>query len=203
MLPVKCGSVAGGRQPGSELGAGIWHLATGYVNGIAHCAVRPAVKAKGCQRTRIFDALFQVIRLGFIFSDFLNLNFMSLRLKHLILYWLPLFIFCGFIFIQSSYPSPENVITVALSDQLLHGLAYAVLGILFFRAYGTLPIKNNHLLLIGLSILSAGLFGLSDEIHQYFVPARNADLWDVIADIIGCLSGVFLYQVWMPRKEPD
>jgi VanZ family protein len=55
--------------------------------------------------------------------------------------------------------------------------------------------------LIGLSILSAGLFGLSDEIHQYFVPARNADLWDFIADMIGSLSGVFLYQVWMTWKK--
>jgi len=127
---------------------------------------------------------------------------MSLRLKHLILYWLPLFIFCGFIFIQSSYPSPNNVITFAFSDKLLHVIAYAVLGILFFRAYGTLAIKNNATLLIGLSILSAGIFGLSDEIHQYFVPARNADTWDLIADIIGSLSGVFLYQFWMIRKRP-
>jgi VanZ family protein len=126
---------------------------------------------------------------------------MSLRLKQFIFYWLPLLIFCGFIFIQSSYPSPNNVITFAFSDKLLHVIAYAILGILFFRAYGTLPIKNNLSLLIGLSILSAGLFGLSDEIHQYFVPARNADLWDFIADMIGSLSGVFLYQVWMTWKK--
>ena len=117
--------------------------------------------------------------------------------------YLPLFIFCGFIFIQSSYPSPNTVITFAFSDKLLHVLAYAVLGILFFRAYGTLPLRNNLSLLIGLSILSAGLFGLSDEIHQYFVPARNTDLWDLIADIIGSLLGVFLYQAWTFRKEPD
>ena len=110
--------------------------------------------------------------------------------------------FCGFIFLQSSYPSPKNVITFAFSDKLLHVFAYAILGILFFRAYGTLPLKNNQSLLIGLSILSAVLFGLSDEIHQYFVPARHADLWDLVADMIGVLSGVFLYWTWLFFKKP-
>ena len=127
---------------------------------------------------------------------------MSIRLKQLIIYWLPLFIFCGFIFIQSSYPSPEYVITFALSDKLMHVLAYAIMGILFFRAYGTLPVKNNLSLLTGLSIVSASLFGLSDEIHQYFVPGRSAELWDLIADVIGSLSGVFIYRAWMALKKP-
>ena len=127
---------------------------------------------------------------------------MSLRLKQFILYWMPLFIFCGFIFIQSSYPSPEYVITFALSDKLMHVLAYAIMGILFFRAYGTMPVKKNLSLLTGLSIVSASLFGVSDEIHQYFVPGRSAELWDLIADVIGSISGVFLYRAWVAFKKP-
>jgi VanZ family protein len=80
-------------------------------------------------------------------------------------------------------------------------LAYAVLGILFYRAYQTLWIKKHWRMLVSLSILSASLYGLSDEIHQYFVPFRDADLLDVVANILGAICGVYLYHWWMAIKD--
>jgi VanZ family protein len=51
-----------------------------------------------------------------------------------------------------------------------------------------------------LSVLSAGLYGISDEIHQYFVPGRSADVMDVAADFVGAAWGVLLYMCFIIRR---
>ena len=69
------------------------------------------------------------------------------------------------------------------------------MGILFYRAYQTLRIKDNIQMLMLLSVVSASLYGISDEVHQSFVPFREAEVADVIADMLGAASGVLLYQL--------
>ncbi len=116
-------------------------------------------------------------------------------LKKFLFYWFPILIYCLLIFIQSSYPSPEQVPDWPYIDKILHLAAYAILGALFLRALKTLPIKNNLKLVMILSILLSSLYGISDEIHQYFVPYRNADLLDALADMLGSVCGVYVYQL--------
>ncbi len=113
--------------------------------------------------------------------------------KYLLYYWLPVFSYCLLIFLQSSYPSPQTVPDVPHMDKFLHFVVYGILGILFFRAYSTLRIKNNVNLLIIISILSSGLYGISDELHQYFVSYREADLMDALANLLGSIGGVTVY----------
>jgi VanZ family protein len=96
--------------------------------------------------------------------------------------------------LQSSFPSIESVPELPYSDKLLHFFAYAVLGAFFLRAYKTLRVRNRLNLLIMLSILSSSLYGISDELHQYFVPCRSAEWMDILADILGSVFGVFIYQ---------
>jgi len=79
-------------------------------------------------------------------------------------------------------------------DKVLHFVAYALLGILFLRAFKTSRIKNNVNLMLILSVLLSFLYGISDEIHQYFVPYRSAELMDVLADMLGAIIGVYIYQ---------
>ncbi len=122
--------------------------------------------------------------------------------KHLLTRWFPLIAYCIFIFFQSSHPTPQEIPSFRFMDKMLHIAAYAVLAILFYRAYQTLPIRHNQRLLVVLSILSASLYGISDEIHQYFVPFREADIFDGIADIIGAICGAYLYHLWLRRKQP-
>jgi VanZ family protein len=126
---------------------------------------------------------------------------MSTRTKHFISRWLPLIIYCLIIFIQSSLPAYERLPEFRFSDKLLHFGAYALMGILFFRAFQTLRIKSDARRLILFSIAAATLYGISDEIHQYFVPFRNADLLDVLANTLGAVCGVYLYQWWLSRKQ--
>lgn len=127
---------------------------------------------------------------------------MSLRYKNFVLRWLPLIAYCAFIYLQSAYPAPEKLPSFILMDKMLHFAAYAFMGILFYRAYQTLRIKNNGKMLFLLSVVSASLYGISDEIHQHFVPSRNADILDVAADTIGAVCGVYLYQLWARQHEP-
>ena len=124
------------------------------------------------------------------------------KLKKFLIYWFPLIIYCLAIYSQSDRPGPELIPDVRFLDKFLHFGAYGLLGILFFRAYETLPLKNFKNLLIFISIASAALYGISDEIHQYFVPSRHADVMDVIANTIGSICGVYLYYRWKTQKEP-
>lgn len=110
--------------------------------------------------------------------------------KKFIYYWLPVMLYCLLIFIQSSYPSPENIPNLPYIDKIIHFTVYAILAILFFRALGTQRFKENITMVIMLSILSSCLCGLSDEVHQYFVPHRDADLMDFLADVGGSICGV-------------
>lgn len=34
-------------------------------------------------------------------------------------------------------------------------------------------------------VVAAGLYGISDEIHQHFVPSRNSSLLDLLSDVVG------------------
>jgi len=122
---------------------------------------------------------------------------MSQGLKNILFCWLPLITYCVFIFIQSSFPSTERLPSFNFSDKIMHFGAFAVMGVLFYRAYQTLPFDNILQWIVPLSMLSASLYGISDEIHQSFVPYRHASIGDVIADILGAICGVYVYHRWV------
>ncbi len=119
---------------------------------------------------------------------------MTSRINNLLYRWLPVCIFCLLIFIQSSNPAPEQIPRLPYLDKLIHLGAYAVLGILFFRAFESLNLKGSRLLVPLLAAVASSLYGISDEIHQSFVPFREADPFDAIADILGSIIGVALFQ---------
>ena len=116
-------------------------------------------------------------------------------------HWLPLFLYCALIFIQSSRPVLETIPDILFLDKLLHFFGYALLGVLFFRAFNTLSLRDNPRLLVFISILSTALYGLSDEIHQHFVPTRSADIWDLAADMLGGGVGVFIIHHASARRK--
>lgn len=127
-----------------------------------------------------------------------------MREKHnsRLIHWIPVIGYCLLIFIQSSYPTVARPHDLPHADKLLHFVAYAVLGVLFFRAFGkTLREKTDSSHVIMLSMLSAILYGISDEIHQHFVPSRHADVADMLADTIGSVYGVFFYHLFVPKLE--
>ena len=117
------------------------------------------------------------------------------KLHKFFIYWFPIILYCLLIFIQSSYPSIERTPELPYLDKVLHFVAYALLGALFLRAFKTSRIKDNLKFMLILSVFLSFLYGISDEIHQHFVPYRSADLMDVLADMLGGLMGVYIYQI--------
>ncbi len=114
-------------------------------------------------------------------------------------YWGPVFFYCSIIVFLSSQSYPSQHLPsflYSMSDKLLHGLEYGVLGILLYRAFHR---TNRPLRSISLAIICAVGFGMSDEIHQWFVPNRQIDIWDLLADTLGASIFIGLW-VFLTKK---
>lgn len=92
------------------------------------------------------------------------------------------------LFAASATPD-TSIVPESLSDKFLHIAAYAPLGVLVLRALtgGRLAAITwpRALAAVALSVL----YGLTDEIHQLYVPGRTADPLDLLADGVGAALG--------------
>jgi VanZ family protein len=99
------------------------------------------------------------------------------------------------IFIFSSIPNISKHIHIHISDKILHGLEYLILGWLTARAFQS-PQRSYHFwsfwLLTCLVVVAIG--GL-DELYQGTVTLRFSDWQDWLADGIGGALGGILYLV--------
>jgi VanZ family protein len=119
-------------------------------------------------------------------------------------YWLPLIAYCLIIFVQSSSSElPVELPAIEHLDKVLHAGGYGLLGILFYRAYRSRWPNASGWTMANASLLSAAVYGLSDEFHQYFVTGRSADPWDWLADTIGAVLGVVAVHVLMSCKTAN
>jgi VanZ family protein len=73
-------------------------------------------------------------------------------------------------------------------DKPVHLLIYTILAFLFYLSFNKTGIRKYLLLL---SFLFAIVYGITDEIHQLYVPYRDASIGDVMADSIGALLGSY------------
>lgn len=82
----------------------------------------------------------------------------------------------------------------------IHVAEYAVLYLLFYRAYYlSFQKKWNYKRIILWSFISAISYACIDEIHQYFVPSRTGTVRDVAIDLLG-ISIALLYTRYYSRK---
>lgn len=121
-------------------------------------------------------------------------------MRTFVFYWLPVILYCLLIFIQSSYPVSQSLPAIPHMDKLAHIVAYALLGFLFFRAFQSTSIWKSAVLIVILSALASSMFGISDEIHQHFVPSRTADIVDVLADVAGSFLGAVTANFFLNRN---
>ena len=120
---------------------------------------------------------------------------MSGRVRH----WWPALLWAAAVFFLSSRTVLIEMPSVLGWDKLQHCAAYAVGGAAIAHALGA----PAHRFAWAAALLGS-LYGVSDEIHQYFVPGRSSDWRDWVADTVGVLAGVFLfrtYQTWRGRRN--
>lgn len=99
--------------------------------------------------------------------------------------WLPALAWAGFLFTMSHQQvTPDPGPWFLGNDKLNHALAYAVLALLLFAAlrFGLDWTPRGAALL---AFVLASLYGVSDEVHQSFVPTRVTELNDWLADAAG------------------
>ncbi len=123
-------------------------------------------------------------------------------------FYLPPVIFMAMIFGGSSQEGvPEwfpnfldYLLSLKYTDKAIHTSEYAILSLLWLRAFTA----GRFLQATGRQMLGAcliGLFyGMTDEIHQMFVPNRTPDFFDVLADGIGSGIGVIWIYLWRSRN---
>jgi VanZ family protein len=103
--------------------------------------------------------------------------------------WLLAVGYCAVIFALSSVENPLPALTDRISDKVLHGVEYAGLGGLLAVALALTVPRLRPARILVLAALLASLYGASDEVHQSFVPGREADPRDWAADSAGGLVG--------------
>lgn len=124
--------------------------------------------------------------------------------------------YMGFIWYQSSYPS-NALFSLGAYDQnikeYLHLLEFALLYLLLVLALlvqGKFDFRTNLL-----AAVVSMVYGLVDELHQYFVPSRSATVQDLLKDMIGVIVAWYFFsralqegskfKLWVERvfSEPE
>lgn len=80
------------------------------------------------------------------------------------------------------------------ADKLVHFCLFAPLGAALVYAFRGAPLRAGAL---------GALYGISDELHQSFVPGRFPDAYDALADALGAFVGAWLMaRLWASREPP-
>lgn len=101
----------------------------------------------------------------------------------------------------SSIPVQVDFSRIPFRDKGVHFTEYAMLGALFVHALRTSLPKRHWLFAFAIAAFATTLWGAIDEIHQAFVPGRNSDVHDLIADGLGAMAGAAIYLIVRSRRE--
>jgi len=96
------------------------------------------------------------------------------------------------------FSAQENVELPGISgfDKLMHLAAYFIYGlslqVAFVAFFAHSERIRTHKSIILLVVIVGFLFAISDEIHQYFVPGRMSDIFDLAANFAGISLSLLL-----------
>ena len=83
-----------------------------------------------------------------------------------------------------------------VDDAVAHAVAYGVLAALLLRGLAGGALRRVSVEAAWLAVALATLYGLTDEVHQRFVPGRTAEVADLIADAAGATAAAGLIWGW-------
>tara|TARA_Y100000310_G_C20531708_1_gene738795 strand:- start:234 stop:623 length:390 start_codon:yes stop_codon:yes gene_type:complete len=111
--------------------------------------------------------------------------------KNPIISWTITIVIATIIFYLSSKTSDDlsGVPKVSFFPEVYH------FTIFFFLAFFLLisMVKGKQTILIIFAMIIAILFGFVDELHQYLIPGRDAELSDIIFNTSGIILSSFIY----------
>ncbi len=89
---------------------------------------------------------------------------------------------------QESLPSLPG----GLTDYTGHFIGYAILGVLLLRGLAGATWRGVTSRAGWCAVALASAYGVTDEVHQLFVPGRSATIEDWVADTLGAVVGVMI-----------
>ena len=121
--------------------------------------------------------------------------------KYQLVYWFPVYIYLILIFYFSSQPViPASALLAEklyIRPYLQHVFIHAVLALTINRAVNYS--KNNSKFLV---VFSTTLYGLTDEIHQHFVPGRTFEFLDIGMDFLGAILALVIISICIRIFSP-
>jgi VanZ family protein len=106
--------------------------------------------------------------------------------------------YMGIIFYLSSLKGTDLPSLPQYFDKVVHICIYIPLAFLCSFSFRKSGVKKNVFLL---SFIIAVFYGITDEIHQLYVPGREFAAGDILADSIGALLGSYLAFVTSLKRE--
>jgi VanZ family protein len=91
---------------------------------------------------------------------------------------------------QSILPKPKGILGF---DKLQHFAAFAVFSGAVCLWVPREKWKGRGRLFALIAAIIGSAYGIIDEAHQYFVPGRDCNVWDWIADTLGSAAGVAVF----------
>ena len=86
-------------------------------------------------------------------------------------------------------------LTVGFIREGAHFGEFMILGILIY--INMTDFFDDHV--VWYSVLAGVTYAVSDEIHQYFVPNRVCDIFDIFMDSCGCIVGVIIVHLLIKK----
>lgn len=130
------------------------------------------------------------------------------RLVRVVVGWGPAVAWMGFIFLLSAQPGLRVSDDPGVDGPIrhfAHVVTYGVLACLLLRSLRAGSALRWTRRTVLLAIALATLYGVSDEIHQTYVPARTGHLVDVGWDLLGAALGLVLLRLapwrWLRRSS--
>jgi VanZ family protein len=114
-------------------------------------------------------------------------------------YQLPACLWAILIFALSSVPRLPPPPEMRITDKIYHFVEFFIFGFLLARVFLNMSAQGKEHKAVFLAAALGIFWGVTDEIHQAFVPGRDACAWDVLADAVGVLSVSAL--IWWRRKK--
>jgi VanZ family protein len=121
-------------------------------------------------------------------------------------WWATVAVYAGVIFVMSSTAHPLGIQRLPPGgDKVLHAAMFGGLSLTVWKALRCSAPRVSSIRLSMFAVLIATLYGLSDEFHQSFVPGREMDVVDWVADWIGAcvVQGMIVMRSVVSRREPS
>jgi VanZ family protein len=106
------------------------------------------------------------------------------------------------VFFLSSRPDVPAPELFRHQDKVFHLLLFGVLGLLLAFSFTPPAVATWRRVFLVTALVTA--YGITDEMHQLFVPGREASVGDVLADAFGgFLAATFLFRWGRHTRNPS